>query len=320
MSHENKLAPIEWNLSDLYDFVSVSKFFTDLDELQVMANALRQKYKNNLKEFTGTPSELKSIIQEFDQFFSELESPLFFAILSFYANMTDPQTQKIHNKAQQIETQIKQELSFFRLELGRLLTMRKELLYSPDLAPFTHYLEKIAKEASHRLSAVEEDLILEKDLDGVEAWFNLQQTWLSSRKIEVEIEGKAEIMSFSQAYSHKSHPDRSTRTSVFKKCLGIIKKDQEIYSFALRSVFNNWVKMSARRNFATPLHGTLLANDVDELVIKNLMTCVENNVALYQEFLGRKAKLLNLPKLGREDLYAPLPDMPDKKYSWADAQ
>ena len=320
MSDEKNLASIEWNLSDLYDFVSVSKYFTDLEQLQNTANALQQKYKGNLNVFAGTPSELKSIIQEFDQFFSELESPLFFAILSFYANMTDPQTQKIHNKAQQIETQIKQELSFLRLELGRLVNNRKELLNSPDLAPFTHYLERIAREASHRLSPVEEDLILEKDLDGVEAWFNLQQTWLNSRKIEVEIEGTAEIMSFGQAVTHLSHPDRSTRTSVFKNCTDSIKEDQEIYSFALRSIFNNWVKISARRNFATPLHGTLVANDVEELVIQNLITSVENNVALYQEFIRLKAKLLHLPKLRPEDLSAPLSDMPDKNYSWADAQ
>jgi oligoendopeptidase F len=200
------------------------------------------------------------------------------------------------------------------------LNLRKELLLSPETTPFTHYLERIAEETSHRVSAVEEDLILEKNADGVEAWHQLQSIWLNSRKVEIEIEGKSETMSFSQALSHSSHPDRSTRTSVERNCFALIEKDQEIYSFALRSICNDWVKMSTRRNFATPLHGTLMKNDVDEKIIQNLMSTVENNVALYQEFLRLKAKLLHLPKLGSQDLNAPLPDAPDKKYSWVDTQ
>ncbi|MHA2255613.1 MAG: M3 family metallopeptidase, partial [Candidatus Heimdallarchaeaceae archaeon] len=41
---------------------------------------------------------------------------------------------------------------------------------------------------------------------------------------------------------------------------------------------------------------------------------------IYQRYLKLKAKLLNLPKLGCEDVVAPLPDAPDMKYSWEKAQ
>jgi oligoendopeptidase F len=64
------------------------------------------------------------------------------------------------------------------------------------------------------------------------------------------------------------------------------------------------------------MHASLIANDVDQQTIDNLLTAIEDNVDLYQHYLRLKAKIMGLPKLGCHDIIAPLPGAPDMKFDF----
>jgi oligoendopeptidase F len=50
------------------------------------------------------------------------------------------------------------------------------------------------------------------------------------------------------------------------------------------------------------------------------MSIIEKNVGVVQRYLKLKAKVMGLDKLGNWDLIAPLPNVPEKKYTWEEAR
>jgi oligoendopeptidase F len=65
---------------------------------------------------------------------------------------------------------------------------------------------------------------------------------------------------------------------------------------------------------------SLVVNDVDEETIHALMNTIEKDVGVYQDYLRLKAKVLGLKKLGNWDIIAPLPDSPERKFTWEESR
>ncbi|MFX0066420.1 MAG: hypothetical protein ACFFC7_30040 [Candidatus Hermodarchaeota archaeon] len=47
---------------------------------------------------------------------------------------------------------------------------------------------------------------------------------------------------------------------------------------------------------------------------------MENRVEVYHQYLHLNTSLMKLPKLSNYDLFAPLPNMPDRVLSWEEAR
>jgi len=154
----------------------------------------------------------------------------------------------------------------------------------------------------------------------VEAWSQIQGSWLNTRMIDVEVEVELKNLPYGKANGLIRHPDRKTRTSANKEIYGLLGKENDIFSSALRNVCGDWLKTSKRRKFDNAMHQSLIASDLDQSTIDNLMKTIENSVGLYRRYLNYKASLMNLPKLGCEDIVAPLPNSDQKKIDWKSAK
>ncbi len=113
-----------------------------------------------------------------------------YASLSFSANMTLPQTQALHDRMDKLEAKIAKQLAFYSLELGKLVKNNPKIIEEPVLANYKHMLERAQRRVEHQLSEVEEQLIIEKDQFGVNAWEQLQSKWLNTRLFEVTVLGE----------------------------------------------------------------------------------------------------------------------------------
>ncbi len=105
------------------------------------------------------------------------------------------------------------------------------------------------------------------------------------------------------------HPDRATRESANRSIYGLLGKDGEVFSAALRSICNDWVTVSKRRKYTSPMESSLISNDTEQAIIENLLKTVEEGAASYRRYLKLKAKLMDLPVLGNHDIIAPLPNI-----------
>jgi oligoendopeptidase F len=197
---------------------------------------------------------------------------------------------------------------------------KPELIAEPVLATYRHMLEQVQRRVAHQLSEVEEQLIIEKDQFGVQAWEELQSKWLNTRTFDVMVLGEKKTLSYGEANGLLPHPDRATRESANRAIYGLLGRDGEIFASALRSICNDWVTVSKRRKYASPMDSSLLNNDTEQVVIDNLLHAIEENARTYRYYLKLKANLMGLPQLGNHDIVAPLPDSPEHKFTFEEAK
>ena len=154
----------------------------------------------------------------------------------------------------------------------------------------------------------------------MQAWEELQSKWLNTRIFDVIVLGEKKTLSYGEANGLLPHPDRATRESANRSIYGLLGKDGEIFASALRSICNDWVTVSERRKYASPMESSLISNDTQQAIIDNLLRAIEENAGTYRRYLKLKAKLMGLPVLGNHDIVAPLPDAPELKFTFEEAQ
>ncbi|MEM3090669.1 MAG: M3 family oligoendopeptidase [Candidatus Bathyarchaeia archaeon] len=309
---------VVWDLSEIFQSVLDASVHKAMDGVVATAEAFAAKYRGKIGNLKA--EELAKCLQEYEAYLARLRDITLFAELSFAANMTLSETQSLHDKAMKLEARLGKLLAFFELELGRLVYDKPELLMESALANYWHYLEKLRKRVPHQLSETEEKLIIDKDQFGVYAWEEFQAKWLNTRMFEVTVEGEKKLLPFGAAYGLFSHPDRATRESAYKAVFSLVGKDGEVFASAFRNICNDWLAVCEWRKYGSPMEASLIENDTDQQTIDNLLKAVEENVSVYQRYLGLKAKLMGLPKLICHDILAPLPDAPDMKFTFEQAK
>lgn len=296
---------VAWDLSEIFPSTSDPSVQKAINQVTKTAEEFTKRYQSKIKDLST--KDLLKCIKDFETFQAKLRDISLFANLSFAANMTLPDTQSLYDKVTKTEARLDKMLAFFELEAGALVHEKPKIISDPIMANYKHALEKLERQFAHQLSEVEEQLIIEKDQFGVKAWEELQSKWLNTRMFEVEVEGKKKTLSYGEANGLLPHPDRATRESAYKSIYGLLRNYGEIFSAALRNTCNDWLNICERRKYNSPMQASLIANDIDQQTIDNLLKEIENQVALYQRYLRLKAKMMELPKLGCHDILAPLP-------------
>ena len=309
---------VTWNLTELYQKIDDSKIQQALTETTQLADQFEQKYRGKITKLN--PKGLQKCLQDIEAFNLKTSDLGLYSSLTFSADMTNTKIQTLHDKVDKLDVKVGKQLAFYSLELGKLIKQQPQIIDYPELANYRHMLQRVLRRVEHQLSEVEEQLIIEKDQFGVNAWEELQSKWLNTRFFEVTVLGEKKSLSYCEANGLLPHPDRATRESAYRTIYGGLGKDGEVFSAALRSICNDWVNVSKRRKYASPMESSLLNNDTQLNIISNLLLSVEEGAASYRRYLTIKARLMGLPKLGNHDIIAPLPDAPEQKYTYEQAQ
>ncbi|MDE1865111.1 MAG: M3 family oligoendopeptidase [Candidatus Micrarchaeota archaeon] len=307
-----------WNLSEMYSGPKDPAIHKDLGAAKVEAKAFRKKYYGRIKGFG--PKELLEAIKDYEELSDKWENAMEYAGLAYQADMTTPEIQALNDKSSKIGTEIGSDLAFFQLEVSSLVAADPKIIASQVVKTYKHLLERYARSEPHKLSEVEEQLTIEKDQFGVDAWSELQKKWLNTRTMTVEVLGKRRTMPYSEANTFRMHPDRATRASAVKSIYTTLDKDGEIFASAVRNICNDWIKVCERRKYKTPMGASLLVNDTEQTVIDNLVDAIERNSDLYQRYMRLKAKILGLPKLAFHDVTAPIPGGKKEGHTYDEAK
>ena len=307
---------IAWVLTEIFSNHNDPKITEAFDKLSKQAKDFIRDYKGKINVPDFTSQKLLEVFKKDEDFGADLGEINLYSNRLYSGNMTIPESEALKNRVEDFNTKIAKELAFLDLDIAKLVAKNPDIINDPILSNYQHILEKIKRKFPHDLSEVEEQIILEKDQYGVNAWSNLQSKWLNTRKIEVEVEGVKKELPYGQAAALLTHPDRDTRISANKSIYGLLGKDEYVFSSALRSVCGDWVNNSKRRKYDRPMHNSLIVNDTTQEIIDNLMKAIEDSVDVYRKYLNLKAKILGYTKLNCADIHAPLPITPHKKYSW----
>ncbi|TFG28048.1 hypothetical protein EU527_17800 [Candidatus Thorarchaeota archaeon] len=193
----------------------------------------------------------------------------------------------------------------FEQILGNIVKENHEILESPELVDYRHRLYKSCQKLPYSLTQVEEELIAEKDSNGVSAFEQLQSSWVASQLLDVDIEGEKKQITMNQAFSLLLSENRETREQVSKTYFGSFARDKLLHTTALRTICMNHVHMTKRRNWPSYMTQSLIDQDVDEETISSLLKTLEDGTGSVQKYVRIKAKYLGYDQLLGYDLRAP---------------
>ncbi|MHA1930180.1 MAG: M3 family oligoendopeptidase [Candidatus Thorarchaeota archaeon] len=309
---------MQWDLSQLVKIDDPDYVAERLSAAVKVAQEFRKKYRGNIPSFDA--KQVLKMIEESEELTIEFGGPVMYARLGYTTNMTDEVAKRLFDAVQRAMMELGQALAFVDLELGQLLSAKPEIVKDPTISEYKHKLEKIVRRIPYMLSEKEEQLTIVKDKNGIRSWYQLHGDWLATRSYEIEVDGKMKTMPYGEIVGLYEHPDRDLRKRAHEIVYEGLGEDHILWASAMKAVASDHLQMTKLRGWETPMTQSFVANDVDEETIVALMNTIEKNVGVYQKYLKLKAKTLGLETLGNWDIDAPLPNSPDKKYSWADAR
>lgn len=307
-----------WDLSQLVDSTDPASVQKQLESMVSEAEKLRSKYHGKIAGLDA--KDILGLLESKDALTLKFEGTVRYGQLMYGANSTDDTAKQLYDSGRRAMMKVGQTLAFIDIELGRLLASKQSLVEDPALVEYKHYLERILRRVPHMLSETEEQLIIAKDKNGINAWEMLQSDWLSTRMFTMEIKGEKKTMPYGQIIGFYQSPDRNLRKQARQSVFEGLGKDDIVWASAVRAVCEDHMEMCKLRKWPTPMTQSLIDNDVYKEAVDSLMKTIQNSTRLYQKYLKIKAKLMGLPKLADYDIAAPLPKSPEKTYAWAEAR
>ncbi len=309
---------MEWNVAPMVQGISAPEV---KEKLVYFSKEVEEKLQHDIKQLASISSEdLAKILQEHEKLNVEVRDVLSYCNLRYTVGTTDKENAQLKSWADKAASRISAANTVFSIKLGEVLLERPELINDSKLSNYQHYLEKIRKSAPYRLSEVEERLIAAKDVNGISLLSKLQESWVSSRVFEIEVDGEKREVPLPVLSSMRQDTKRPVREMASRTLYKSYSDAKLIHATALHGICADHVEMTERRGMPSTMTQSLLAQDVDEATIESLLEAIESTSKIYQDFLKLKAKYMDLEKLKGSDVIAPWVAESVWSFKYADAR
>ncbi|MBF0344001.1 MAG: M3 family oligoendopeptidase [Nitrospirae bacterium] len=188
---------------------------------------------------------------------------------------------------------------------------------SGSLAYYLRYQRSFMK---HTLSEPEEKIINIKDVNGSNALLTLYDMITAKYTFVLEVDGEKKRLTKDALINYVRHPNPQLRKSAYQELFRVYGADEgvlsQIYTYKLRDFANENLHL---RHFQSPISVRNLSNDVPDVAVEILLTVCEVESVVFQRYFKHKARMLNIPRLQRYDIYAPTADTPQKVIAYNEA-
>jgi oligoendopeptidase F len=301
-----------WNLADLYP--SEAAWSAARESLAKRVSTFSE-YKGRLGD---SPQALAGALQAMFAFDNDLSR------LGVYAGaLADEDTRaarplEMRQAAEQIRVQFSSATSWIRPEILSLdpARVRTFLAQEPRLAPFRFYLEEVLRWKPHTLSSGEERVVAEAG--------NLRNSGSSVHGIlsnadlpypTVKLSGGEAVRIDASAFAlHRASRVRADRDLVFDAFFGALKGFSRTMGATLHAQTNAHVFTRNVLKFDSCLDAALFRGAIPTAVYTQLLLDVRRNLPTLHRYLDLRRRMLGLPALRYQDLYAPLVGSVDLRF------
>ena len=299
----------KWNLDDLYSLDEEDKLIENLKKEVDEFKSLRAKLdKISVEKFI----EIIKKSEKISRISSKLTAR---AQLKLCENTSDSDSNAKLSMLSQICTELGNEMIFFNLWF-KSLSDEKASEYINNAGEYRYFLERIRALKKYTLNEKEEQIINIKDLTGEEAITNLYN--IIASKFRFEWEGKK--IGTEELNQYRRDPNKEKRKKCYNLFLAKFEEEHsvlgEIYATIVKDWNNEHIKI---RKYSSPISVRNISNDIEDETVKVLLNVAEKNKRIFQEYFKLKAKICNLDKIDRYDIYAPLNET-EKEYTYEESK
>lgn len=316
-SREEIDSKYKWDLSSM--FPSDEAFEAGLEELKA--------YCPKLLAFKGKISTSAQALLEFLQLEDQMDL-LLYKVINYAERKGDEDTrvakyQAYVANATSAYTQVGEATSWFAAELLAIPVESVEKFYAevPALEFYRRKLNKILNQREHTLSAEEEALLARAEELAVQPTniFSMFDDADLTFDDAVDSEGESHKLTSGSFVPLLMDADRVLRESAFKQLYRRFGEFRNTSAAILTSQVKNLQFFSSSRKYASSLEAALAENEIPVEVYNNLIDAVHQNFPAFYKYVDLRKRVMGLDKLHFWDVYTPLVDDVDMKFTYEEA-
>lgn len=293
-----------WSLDDLFPGMDSAELETAFDQIEEQVHTF-EGVRNKLR--ADMPAEDFMHIVKTSEVTARIVHKLdAFAGLSFAADTQDQSAQSLQSRVQQFMADMGNRTLFFSLWWKSLSDAEAKRLMDAA-GDYRYYLEEMRNFKPYTLSEAEEKVINIKDVTGSSALINLYDSITNRYVFKLKIDGKMQELTRAQLMGQAYSPDAKMRAKAYQEQFRVYGNDGPILGQMYQTRVRDWHNEGiGLRKFKTPNSVRNLMNDIPDEAVDALLDVARKNAPVFQRFFKLKAKMMNVKKLRRYDIYAPL--------------
>ncbi|MBI4431093.1 MAG: M3 family oligoendopeptidase [Candidatus Omnitrophica bacterium] len=327
---------IRWDLGDLYSSISDPKIEADLKMAKEKARLFESRYKPAFQEllrnmssfprkresrdvdprFRGNDEKKIALVDVFDleevlrAYIDIVElstRPSVYASLLFSSDTKKPEHGAFIQKMRTRATEIRAHCLFWEIIWSRLdPSVADALSKCQALQPYEHYLKKLRSFAPHVLEEGEEKAIDIKENTGSRAFSRLFDEVVNNITFRVNVNGKIEEKTESEALALLHSSDRALRREGHRSLTEGFKENARILTYIFNMILEDHRASAKLRKYDHPMAGRNLDNEITLAAVENLIRSAKSAYPTVERYYRLKRKILQLDKLYDYDRYAPI--------------
>lgn len=304
----------KWKLSDL--FPSDAAWAQAREDVAKRIAAFPGRHQGRL---ASSPAALADALTEMGQLQNALER-----VYAYASQKADEDTRldaprALREQAERLAVDFDQATSFVRPEILAMDPAQVQRFHDaePRLADWSFYLRDLVRWKPHTRSPGEEKLIARAG-DLATAGRSVENLLIDADipwptvKFSTGEEIRLDSAGFARA---RALPNRDDREKAFRAFFGTVKAYERTLGAALAAHVKGHLYTKDVRGFPSALEAALFADDIPPSVYERLVADVNAALPTLHRYLALRKRLLGVPELRYEDLYAPIVQSVDKRYS-----
>ena len=302
----------KWNIEIMYPHETL----WDNDVESILK--LTEDFKNLSGRLCDSSDSLYDAISKKDEIWQKLEKVFVYPHMKLDEDNTNTKYQGMNSKCQNLIAKVSASLSFFTPEI---LTHDKALIdkYIEDdkrLKAYSFYFETLFREKDHVLSDKEENILAQLS----EALRGPSDTFTMINNADMKFEDvNGETLTHGNYINYMESKDRKIREkayeNMYKEYVALNNTLATTYSYSVKT----GVISSRLRNYSSSINASLYGDNIPLSVYDNLIMSVHEHLSSLHDYTSLRKKALKLEELKMYDVYVPICEVPDKKYTFEDA-
>ena len=228
-------------------------------------------------------------------------------------------SQQMKQEALQVYTELQSATAYVQpeiLSIGRP-TIERYLAEEAKLGPYRMVFDDILRAAPHTLSSGEEKVFAQAGVmaqtgEAVHSVFTSADLPFP----EITLAGGEKVRLDAAGYTkYRASPNKAERDAVFKAFWSRYGEFTRTLATTLNAHVQSHVVNKDVHKFASSLDAALFEYNIPRSVYTQLLDDVHANLPTLHRYLRLRQKIMRLPQLGYEDLYAPIVQQVELKYT-----
>jgi len=308
-----------WDLSKITKNHKSSEFQKKIKDLHIISEKFEKK-KSKLDPKMSSKNFMK-ILQDIEIISEKMSLVGGYASLSYSANTQSDEATSLLTMMSKLGSDISNKILFFDLWWKTQIDNKNANRLIKDSGELSEYLKHKRLVAKYSLTEPEEKIINTLDVTGISALVKIFDKITNAFEYKMKIGNKTKNLTREELTGFVRSTNAKTREEAYKTLLTKYFENKGVIGEIYQNIVLNWKHEGIDiRGYKSPISMRNIGNDVDDKTIESLLQVCRKNSLVFQKFFIQKAKMLNLKKLRRYDLYAPAAsNIKEKNYPYAES-